>query len=382
MGAFLVSDILISKYFSIEDVSLWAFLKSILILAATVSILGLDQVLLRRPNSLYVIWSFMLFRVIVLVFLISLLILCIKSMAFLYIFFSILALALLSLYYSVFRGSLKMNRAQFALNLWKIIFLILVLLVSFKKLNLSVDTIILISVLFSLFSIILISSLDKSWLKFYKNKHEEGIPPKKRLIISEANNFFIQAIGLNLSINFEQLVLNSLGLKESSATLFVHFTVFIPIVVFLNGFIGFYLAPYLRENKDKINRALFNKINFLFVILGLTLSLISIFIGSFLFDYFYSDRYDLDLKLSIAITILGFFRLYYIIPSAFVGMLACTKQLILFSRVNIVSILISLIIFVTLLNFGFNPAYSVMISSIINWMTRVFLGLHISYKRF
>ncbi|WAG26817.1 hypothetical protein EEA47_10930 [Vibrio alginolyticus] len=381
MGAFLLSDIVISKYYPLDDIALWAFLKSIMLLAASTVILGLDQVLLRRPETLMSIWRYMILRVLFLSFLVSFVVVLIKPVSIYFVFVLIVSLAFISLSYSIYRGALKMNRAQISLNGWKVIFFVSVCWSVASESIYNIEGVIIFSVLVSLLGVLVVAMHRKDWVSYYLVKSREGSIAPKELILKEAKYFFLQTVGLNLSVNFEQILLNFFGFTDSSANLFVHFSVFLPLVVFLNGFIGFYLGPYLREKKDSINITFFKKINLIFILIGLGLSLISYCFGSFAFDYFYSDKYELNNMLAALIVILGFLRLYYVIPSALIGVASSTKRLIQFSKFNIAALALSFLIFVFLVFLNVNPVISVMFSSITNWGVRVVTGLFISYQR-
>lgn len=381
MGAFLLSDIIISKYYPLDDIALWAFLKSIMLLAASTVILGLDQVLLRRPEVLISIWKYMILRVIFLSLLVSFSITLIKPISIFSSFALIVSLSFISLSYSIYRGALRMNRAQLSLNGWKVIFFVSVCWSVISGYNSHIEKIIILSVLVSLLGVLFFAIHRKDWISYYLEKNREGGIASRELILKEAKYFFLQTVGLNLSVNFEQIALNSFGFTGSSANLFVHFSVFLPLVVFLNGFIGFYLGPYLREKKDSINITLFKKINLIFILVGLSLSLISYYFGTFAFGYFYSEKYESNNMLAVLIVTLGFLRLYYVIPSALIGVASSTKKLIHFSKLNIASLALSFLIFVFLVFLNINPVISVMFSSITNWGIRVTTGLFISYQR-
>ncbi len=274
-----------------------------------------------------------------------------------------------------------MNRAQISLNGWKVIFFVSVCWSVASESIYNIEGVIIFSVLVSLLGVLVVAMHRKDWVSYYLVKSREGSIAPKELILKEAKYFFLQTVGLNLSVNFEQILLNFFGFTDSSANLFVHFSVFLPLVVFLNGFIGFYLGPYLREKKDSINITFFKKINLIFILIGLGLSLISYCFGSFAFDYFYSDKYELNNMLAALIVILGFLRLYYVIPSALIGVASSTKRLIQFSKFNIAALALSFLIFVFLVFLNVNPVISVMFSSITNWGVRVVTGLFISYQR-
>ena len=51
LGALILSDILVTKYFPPDDVALWALVRSLVGIVGVFCVVGLDQVLVRSPQS-------------------------------------------------------------------------------------------------------------------------------------------------------------------------------------------------------------------------------------------------------------------------------------------------------------------------------------------
>ncbi|MEZ9876750.1 hypothetical protein AB4349_14015 [Vibrio breoganii] len=374
MGGFVLSDLIVAKYYSINDVEIWAFAKSVLLLSASLCILGLDQVVIRDSGAFKLIWRFLVIRAIILASGIALILWSyISDVSYLTWFFIILGLTFLSFMSALYRGALKMFRAQLSLNGWKLYFLIIVSLSI--GVGVSIDYIILLSILIAVIVTFIFIAIRKDLFDFYFNKKAEN---SKNKIVSQSYKFVLLTISLNLSINFEQLAINMLGGGNNSVNVFAHFTVFLPFVVFLNGFVGFYLGPLLRKYKNVFDICTYRKLRFWFVILCLLLGLLSFSVGFFGFSFMYGDKYNFSYGFSICVVLIGMFRLLYSLPSAYISILGGDDILKLYCRVNIMCLFICLILVALFINLGFDVAYTVLVFSLLNWMLRVLFGNYLS----
>jgi len=374
MGGLVIADIVIAKYYQLADVEIWAFAKSVLLLAASACILGVDQVIVREPGALKIILRFLVVRGTILAIIIALgLSFFSNDVSGITWFFLVASLSFLSFMFAIYRGALKMFSAQLALNGWKFVFL---LLISFLiGSGIGIDVVLVLSIVSSLLLIVFIMFSSKKWLEKYK---EENTKLNKKQIMSQSYKFVVLSLSLNLSINFEQIAINTIGNGESSSAVFAHFTVFLPLIVFLNGFVGFYLGPLLRKNRENFNLKNYYCFSGLFVFLSVILGLVSYFMGFFAFSEFYSGKYIFVNEFAIVTILIGALRLLYSLPSSYISILGSEEALLNYSKSNLLFVILFFIGVMLLIKLDFSVPLSVLISSLSNWCLRVGYGNYLS----
>lgn len=376
MVAFLLSDIFVVKFISdAQAVANWAFIKAVLMLASVVAVFGAEQSILRYPQNFLSCLKKISIRTIFYTAIIATFLYFFSQVkSFIFWFFSILGLSITIILYSALRTSLNSFLALLSQNLWKIlIFIIIVLGSTLGFLN--IPLIFLSAIYFSVFILFLILLKNKDWLEYYKNHKDEKV--EDRYFFSISNFFIISALTLNISISFEQLTLNILGLTKESALYLAHTSALMPVVLILNGFLSFYLGPYVKNNINKLDKNKLSKLILAIFISSLFLSGLSLSIGYFFFNYFYST-YDFNIFISVSVLLVCVLRMLYIIPSSFVGVVGrddLTKKYII---LNLISILLG-VLFVFLLAKE-NIFYFILVVAILNWLFRVGLGIFYSYR--
>lgn len=376
MLSFLLSDVFVVKFVGDKDiVSSWAFIKATLTLAAVVAVFGSEQSILRYPQNLLSCYKKIFSRTVFYSSIIAFLLMSFSPVkSFLFWLFSIIGLAFIVVFYSVLRTSSSFYLALLSQNLWKFfLFLVIVGLYAFNYFNLYL--IFLISIYLSLIIIFLIALKNKNWISYYKNHKDEKVDNKYFFSIS--NFFIISALTLNVSVGFEQLALNFLGLSSESALYLAHTSALLPIVLVFNGFVSFYLGPYVKNNSNLFDKKKFFKIIVVLISAAFILSVFSLLLGWLFFNSFYQN-YEFNLMIASSVLLIGVFRVLYIIPSSFVGVIGrddLTKKYII---LNFISLL-----FVSALIFYIRDFQSIfmiiLIFSILNWLFRVVLGIYYSY---
>ncbi|MFM2586339.1 hypothetical protein [Vibrio campbellii] len=370
----MIADIVIAKHYQLAEVEIWAFAKSVLLLAASSCILGVDQVIVREPGALKIILRFLVVRGTILAIIIALgLKFFSNEVSGITWFVLVASLSFLSFMFAIYRGALKMFSAQLALNGWKFVFLLLVS--SLIGSGLGVDIVLTISIVTSVLLIIFIMFSSKSWLETYKAENTEL---NKNQIISQSYKFVVLSLSLNLSINFEQIAINTIGGGENSALVFAHFTVFLPLIVFLNGFVGFYLGPLLRKSREKFNLKYYYRLAIVFVFSSIGLGFISYFMGMLAFEELYSGKYIFINEFAILTILIGALRLLYSLPSSYISILGSEETLLIYSKSNLLFVLMLFVGVMLLMKLGVSVPLSVLISSLINWFIRVAYGSYLS----
>lgn len=382
MAGLFVADFLISRFFDVDSVSRWAFIKSVLLLAAAVGTLGLDQVIVRNPEALNKIIKLLIPRVTLVSSVIAGGLALSGAGGFFFWFFCVVNVLGQAIAFAVLRGAYQMTAAQFSLNGWKLILLLSAWGAILNLYEQNIEVMVGGSLFFST-AITSVAFLNKKWISFYR---KEWFDRKKDTSSSElllsARGFFFLGISLGLSLNLDQIFLNALDLKAESATLLAHSTIFTPAIVFLNGFVAFYLGPYLRRVRESLTRPEFEKWNRIYFLVGLAFSLISVVLGWAVFSWVYDGKYELNVGVALLLTMLGFIRFLYAVPSAFIGVISGAHDLTRFSKINLVSVALAVAMLPAISHFETSPVVLVLLVSIINWSSRVIYGYILISRHF
>ncbi|ANQ25233.1 hypothetical protein BA894_01645 [Vibrio natriegens] len=366
----LISDIYISTYFSLEEISHWAGLKSIIFLFGGCCLLGFEQVLVRHPNYIESLYYRLLFQLLTLSIFFSLIVsLFYQHYSFWVVFLCITLFAFNQLHYSVFRANRSLISSQISTNGWKILFVTVMFVTGVVS-----DSLILAFVFASFFSVI-------NYFHRYKRNDFCNIDSNnsKKLRI-EGFAFALNNFTLITAAYGEQFFINIFGDSVASSILFMHFSFITPIALSLNGFIGFYLSPYLKK-RQIVTKHYYNKLGGVFAVYSLFVSLISFFFGYFLFSYLKPDAI-FYYEVAIPIVITCVIRSGYILSSSVLGVFSSKEILLKLARLNwFVLFLYITFLVIVLINFnGKSAAILIALLSLIHWCLRFVLSHYFARK--
>lgn len=372
--SFLIADIFVSNTFSIEDISKWAFFKSVIFIIGSISIFGYDQVLVRDNRLIKKLFKpFVIQSLMICVSLITIISFLKKLDIYEYFFLiiSTLFFAYLNYFSSATRSNYLLVKSQFFVNGWKVILLILLLIFYFEN--------VLIYFFISIGSIF--------FLSLFLIRLNYDYPPATNHIISKKESkklafaFLLSNLTLIFSIYGEQFIINLLNKQVTSAYLFRYFAVFTPIALSLNGFLGFYLGPKIRRliffSKPQYFRLTLN-----IVFVSLLFCLISLFIGYLYFTFYLTEGNNLDWIIIVLLTLMCFVRGIYVSTSVCLGIFASDKYLskvaYLFWATSIIYIL-SLCIILFFID-GIIAARYIAFATLINWTLRLIISNNYTLK--
>lgn len=362
-------DIYISTKFSVDEISKWAGLKSIVFLLGGVCLLGFEQVLVRSPKYINALYKRLLLQIIILSFLLSVIVwLFFEQYGFLIVFLSVLFYSLNQFHFSIFRATRCFINSQLATNFWKVILLVSVVL----TFNIGY------SLVFSLFLILTISII--LFYRFYPQERDIPDSNQYKTLRIEGVAFAFHNLTLVAAIYGEQFFINLYDDKIASTILFTHFAYLTPIALSVNGFIGFYLSPKLRQVKNmtsKIYYDLFVKI----FIYSLSISFISYFVGYYIF--YYLNKEDLfSMTIALPVIVTCFFRGCYVLSSSVLGVFAPKDMLIKTAKLNWVILIIYISSLVLSLMFydGYQAAMLISVLSMMHWFLRLLVSQLYSKK--
>ena len=360
---FLVCDIYISANFSDEIISNWAFYKSLIIVVGSLSLFGYDQVFIRNQNLIKSYRLTFVRNLFIISLLTVIIVFFVKNLNFtesLKLFISIISFSFLTYLSSGARANNNLWKSQFINNFWKV--LILIFLLSFQVEIL--DYFVLSFIISLLFSFI---------LKGYFPKENEIV--NSNITTEEeskvAKSFFYTSLTLLFTIYGEQIIINMFKKEDLSSEIFIYYSIFTPITLSVNGFLGFILAPKIRRLKN-FNVSSFKKMNYLLTLTTLVLTIFSFLIGFLYFKFIAFENTTPDIVTITLLFLICIVRGIYTATSVCLGVfgnsISIRKTAYGFWIGAILNILIIILALVYETN---NSLYFILIATLINWLIRL-----------
>ncbi|GGH35354.1 hypothetical protein GCM10011364_01850 [Mangrovimonas yunxiaonensis] len=377
LASMLISDLYISKNFDIDFIADWAFVKSSVLIISTVCLMGYDTLFIRDQSLIKRYFKRFWGQTIIIAFLVSTIIWQVKGLSInqvIMLFFAIVGLAFLNYISSSSRACYNLWKAQFSINFWKIILLLLLLLGYFAQPIEYYVLAVIIGVLLSFF------------LKGYYPKKENIQEGGKYLSLPDANKmgfyFLLTNLTLIFAVNGEQFVINLYGDANVSAHLFTYFSVFTPIALSINGFLGFYFGPKIRRQKEFNLKHYFN-FSKKILVFSILITIFSVISGYFYMIKFMNiTKIEIDWALILVLAFLCIVRGVYISTSIGLGIFGSKRSIgksaLMFWVFTIVYIF-SIFIMLAYLENEF-VVLGIAIASLLNWIGRFSVSNYFTIK--
>ncbi|MGG6231754.1 hypothetical protein [Tenacibaculum sp. SDUM215027] len=373
----LVSDLYISKNFDDFFIADWAFIKSSILIISTVCLMGYDTLFIRDQSLIKRYFKRFWGQTIIIAFLVSIIIWLVKGFSInqvIMLFFAIVGLAFLNYISSSSRACYNLWKAQFSINFWKIILLLLLLLSYFDQpINYYVVS-------------VLIGGVLSFFLRGYYPK-ERNIQDKDSLLsLRDANKmgayFLLTNLTLVFAVNGEQFVINLYGDANVSAHLFTYFSVFTPIALSINGFLGFYFGPKVRRQKEFNLKHYFN-FSKKILVFSILITIFSVIAGYFYMIKFMNvAKVEIDWALISVLAFLCIVRGIYISTSIGLGIFGSKRSIgksaLMFWVFTIVYIF-SIFIMLAYLENEF-VVLGIATASLLNWIGRFSVSNYFTIK--
>lgn len=382
VGGLTLSDLIVVSSFSHDSVSQWAFFKSVIFVLGGLCIFGFDQLLLREASYYIEIkkqfWLQSIFLSAVSSFFLFL---------YLHSVFETILCFFILVFYSTFlfeasywRGQGKLLISQLYTNLWKlflfaVLFIIIVLKMKENILNIYFSSIVLSFFILMMFKFFLINKNDIS---------SEKVTTKERVSFFILGfYFFVHNISLVMANYGEQFLINLFHRSRLSADIFTYITLYASLALAAISFVGFYLGPLVRNNKN------FNLENYYYyfkclILLSVVTLLINSVIIVFLKPIFFKEL-EFDPILWLLTLFMTFFRVIYILPSLCLGVFGSEKVLMKSSFYTFTAVIIYIVIFSLLLqNDSKKIVYVLMCLMSVHWLFKLILSnyfVHLSLSK-
>jgi hypothetical protein len=363
-------DLPVARFASKEVMADWAATRSVVMIGSTLVLFGLDQVMVRLPYQASYILRLSLVQIPILATLYVLL-LSVSSgiQGGLGDILAVSAVALSLAQFGFYRAKNQLLTSQFANNSWRIILFAVIGVGLYMGALQDFALLIVISVVAA-------TLLNVVVQRVYKEP--EVIPPGEPEtlagIYALGGSFFVSLATLNIAVFMEQLMLNMTGQTEASALYFQHTALILPLLIPLNGLVGFLLGPLIRKDVAKFDAQL-TRYWWGLPALGLLMSGVAFALSLILYRLFYSTTFTYDYGVAGLIILIGFLRIVYVLPSSYLGVTAEQRVLARFVSVNVLAVIVAIVSYLYLVYLKMNPVFAVAISSLLNWGMRTIIGL-------
>lgn len=355
----LCSDFYVSKFFSESDVSTWALLKSILFVCGGICVFGFDQIMMRKPEIVNIVFKKYIFQVVAVSILMAMLVdFFFHNSINVYTVSLIIGLFAINQFWAAtFRGDLRLVEAQVFTNGWKV-FVLIYLLMGIK----SVDLV----YVFSLLTVLIINTY---FILTIKSKYlgKEYIDEKG--LYKLGFFFLLNNLSVTIATYGEQILINLFGDSTVSYDVFTYVLAFNSLMLLFSGFLGFYFGPKFKALK-KFNYNMYKKYLIYFFVFSLGLSFLSFIAGAMIFNYYLSKDYNLIVVLFCILV--GFIKVMYTIPSVCVALYCSAKQVQKIATFNLFNMMFFILgMYILLVYIPVNKTIGVFIMISVHWFLRL-----------
>ncbi len=361
-----LADLYVTENFDKNYIADWAFYKSTIIILGSSLLLGYDQVFVRDPSLVSRFFKKFITQALSIALVGVILVIYFKNISIekgIYLYISVLSFGCLNYLSASSRAYFNLWKSQFSTNFWKVVLLFCLFWGVIKELSFIF--------LLALSLTLIISFFLRGYRAIQDVSRFEKLSSNDSRAI--ATTFFLSNLTLILAIHGEQFLINLSSDTLASAHLFRYFTVFSPIALSFNGFLGFYLAPKVRRD----NNTSFHN----YVKLTKKVTFFSILITSFsaVIGYIYlsdisSNRAtELDIILILTILTTCIIRGIYVSSSVFLGIYSDKFKLKKVTFLFIITTIFYVLGIFFILQFlnGIQAARAISVLSLLNWLLRL-----------
>jgi len=377
--ATLLSDLYVSRRFSVPNISEYAFLKSCVFILGTFCLLGYDQLLVRDPTLITRVLKSFLIQALLICFISALSIHFIKNYSYLdtfLIFCSIYFASLLTYFAAAARANFDLWQSQFYSNFWRVLVLILL----FFSLNFNLRSINIF--LTALACNCIFAFFVKGFTSKEKHSHANSTAVSKKDSRKMGLAFVFHNTTLILAIYGEQFFINLNGDSITSSHLFKYTSIFTPIAIAINGFLGFYYGPKIRKQQSSMNAKKYISFTKRNLAISFFNTILSVIAGLAYLFYISTKLSDIDILIICSLSVMCVTRGVYISSSVCLGIFGSFKTLRFTALLSLICTICYILLIYTVLHFfsGIIAARLISLCTLSNWLIRFFIYNHYSIK--
>lgn len=372
--AYFLCDVLVTSSMMPEQVVQWAEVRSLIGLSGILCLIGLESVLIRSPQSS----SRLLRRLLIQIPLLALPVAAVvhglgylDSYAQAY-FLAIGSAGTIALY-QYYRSHHLRSMAQLTQQGWRIAAFLLVLFLIWQPDTLPLGA----SVVWLLVLSLGIGALFVT--RFPPSRLHPQDPEPMGDMYRIGVRFLVTSTFLGLAVYAEQLVIQSVGTVYEAARYFAHATYFLFPMGLVNGYVGFLLGPWVRENHDRFMETLARRWHvILLIVLLYAILLHGVGLGAWWIMAPRVGEPGLGLRLMFLLT--SIVITLYQLPSAYNGVFAQTRHHDALILAQVFALMCAFAVFWVLLRkLGVDPTLSVAAGAMTNWLLRTALGMAVLF---
>jgi len=364
IGTLFAGDLIVANLFDSRDIADWALFRALLGISAVLPLTGLDQVLVRSPQSSERLMGRLLLQIPLAGFTVGL---ALEILGILdhWALGSGLAIgsAFSLMLFQYFRSHRHRVLSQLAQQGWKIG--AFGLLVYFSAVDIKPDLI---------FCGVILLFVANAVAGFFVFRH----PPSSQMTQTPESMVDLYAIGLrfmvtglflSFSVYAEQIVVNRLGSVEEAALYFTSAIYFLFPMSFLNGYAAFLIGPWIRDNEQKFLFTLWlRRFHLMFGVVFYALFVSGV--GWVAWIATSPSVGPPDHNLQALIFFICIFRTLYLFPSGYIGILGRPNQHDALIVAQVLTFIVVVFVFIGLRSLGVNLIYAVALASTLNWGMR------------
>ena len=368
LTSLLLADILVTNHFSPNTIADWATFRSLVGIAAILPLVGLDQVLIRSPQS-----SERLLRIIaaqgpLLAGTVGIGMYMAGFVSQWWIGTGLAIGSFLSLaLFQYFRSHHIPLLSQLSQQTWKIAALVALIWIAWTGVEANIF-------LIGVSLLLLANAIGLGALLWWPPKrHHDQTPEPFFTLYAIGLRFMATSLLLALSVYAEQLVVNQLGSTQEAALYFTAATYFLFPAGFLNGYAAFLIGPWIRDNRARFLASLKrHRTRIVFGILFYALILSGI--GWAAWALTTPSVGDIDHGLQTIFTLSVMARTAYVIPSGYIGVFGKPRQHDVLIWAQIAALGLAALLLFALWSLGVGTVYAVALASALNWALRAGLS--------
>lgn len=374
LGLFSISDMIVSGFFSPENIVIWAQVRALVGISGILCLVGLDQLLIRSPQSSSRLLRRLLIQIPVLALPVAAVV---RSLGYLDSYPQAYLLAVSSAgttaLFQYYRSHHLPAVAQLTQQGWRIGAFLLVIFLVWQPDRLPLGA----SLVWLLALSLCVGAAFVA--RFPPSRLHPQNPEPMGAMYRIGVRFVITSTFLGLSVHAEQLVMQSVGTVYEAARYFTHATYFLFPMGLVNGYLGFLLGPWVRENHDRFVKTVARCWHvILAVVVIYAILLHGVGLGAW---YIMAPRVGepvvglrlIFLVTSVVITL-------YQLPSAYNGVFAQTRHHDALIAVQVFALMCAFAVFWVLLReLAVEPTLSVAAGALTNWLVRTGFGMFVLF---
>jgi hypothetical protein len=368
--ALYLADLLITSSFSDEIISSWAEIRALIGLSGILCLVGLDLVIMRSPQSSARLLRLLAVQVPLLAVPVALVV---HGAGYLSSYGQAYWLAVASAgtiaLHQYFRSHHQRSIAQLTQQGWRIAIFAVIVVLTFAPDAVEIGTMVVSVMLAGVLMAVAVAVVKRP--SRLLPQHPEPIGALYRI----SARFMVTSSLLALAVYAEQLLVIQVGTTADSAYYFTHATFFLFPISVLNGYAGFLLGPWVRDNHDRFVSVLWLRWPLvLLAIVGVALILNGI--GHLGWRIMSPNVGDPSMSLSLIFALCGVMISLYQVPSAYNGVFAQTYHHDALILAQFIALGCAFGAFL-ICNAGLSApvVISVAVASLVNWSLRTGLGM-------